>query len=227
MSSVLSAAGWWIILTWKFSTLKFMGKSSSKNRRWVQMRSYKSPCNSHFTSEARSLSASSNFMKKPRNMFFQICWYFPWPCLSYTRCNGRLVSTYESASIRRFQEGRVDNIRSATPEALAFVKSMTDERATFTVSHFSHFDPQLLSNSHITVHHTCLNETGVTSCLGAPNPIAPHSNRWSPRRFNTTMTKWIYRLYCSLFVKWKGKKALCLLSSLNSFVFFSTGFGQN
>uniref|UniRef100_A0A667XV44 Choline O-acetyltransferase n=1 Tax=Myripristis murdjan TaxID=586833 RepID=A0A667XV44_9TELE len=44
----------------------------------------------------------------------------------------RLVSTYESASIRRFQEGRVDNIRSATPEALAFVKSMTDEKAIFT-----------------------------------------------------------------------------------------------
>uniref|UniRef100_A0A3Q3WSE7 Choline O-acetyltransferase n=1 Tax=Mola mola TaxID=94237 RepID=A0A3Q3WSE7_MOLML len=51
-----------------------------------------------------------------------------------TRCHGRLVSTYESASIRRFRGGRVDNIRSATPEALAFVKSMTDERATFTDS---------------------------------------------------------------------------------------------
>uniref|UniRef100_A0A8C9XG98 Choline O-acetyltransferase n=1 Tax=Sander lucioperca TaxID=283035 RepID=A0A8C9XG98_SANLU len=45
----------------------------------------------------------------------------------------RLVSTYESASIRRFQDGRVDNIRSATREALAFVLSMTDERDTFTV----------------------------------------------------------------------------------------------
>ncbi|TKS89750.1 Choline O-acetyltransferase [Collichthys lucidus] len=50
------------------------------------------------------------------------------------RCSGRLVSTYESASLRRFQEGRVDNIRSATPEALAFVKSMTDERATYTIA---------------------------------------------------------------------------------------------
>uniref|UniRef100_A0A4W6F6Q5 Choline O-acetyltransferase n=1 Tax=Lates calcarifer TaxID=8187 RepID=A0A4W6F6Q5_LATCA len=54
--------------------------------------------------------------------------------LAFYKCNGRLVSTYESASIRRFQQGRVDNIRSATPEALAFVKSMTDERATFTDS---------------------------------------------------------------------------------------------
>ncbi|XP_006874677.1 PREDICTED: choline O-acetyltransferase [Chrysochloris asiatica] len=43
--------------------------------------------------------------------------------------HGRLVSTYESASIRRFQEGRVDNIRSATPEALTFVKAMTDHKA--------------------------------------------------------------------------------------------------
>ncbi|CAK6956757.1 choline O-acetyltransferase-like [Scomber scombrus] len=54
--------------------------------------------------------------------------------LAFYKCNGRLVSTYESASIRRFQEGRVDNIRSATAEALAFVKSMTDERGTFTDS---------------------------------------------------------------------------------------------
>uniref|UniRef100_A0A3Q3MVV6 Choline O-acetyltransferase n=1 Tax=Mastacembelus armatus TaxID=205130 RepID=A0A3Q3MVV6_9TELE len=48
--------------------------------------------------------------------------------LAFYKCNNRLVSTYESASIRRFQEGRVDNIRSATPEALAFVTSMTDDR---------------------------------------------------------------------------------------------------
>ncbi|KAG7267656.1 hypothetical protein CRUP_002024 [Coryphaenoides rupestris] len=55
--------------------------------------------------------------------------------LAFYRCNGRLVSTYESASIRRFQEGRVDNIRSATLEALAFVKSMTgDEGATLSDS---------------------------------------------------------------------------------------------
>ncbi|RXN08777.1 choline O-acetyltransferase-like protein [Labeo rohita] len=42
----------------------------------------------------------------------------------------RLVSTYESASLRRFRQGRVDNIRSATPEALAFVKAMTDGRTS-------------------------------------------------------------------------------------------------
>ncbi|XP_077438276.1 choline O-acetyltransferase [Vanacampus margaritifer] len=46
--------------------------------------------------------------------------------LAYYRCHGRAVSTYESASIRRFKDGRVDNIRSATPEALAFVRAMAD-----------------------------------------------------------------------------------------------------
>ncbi|KAI2657870.1 Choline O-acetyltransferase [Labeo rohita] len=45
---------------------------------------------------------------------------------TFYRCHGHLVPTYESASIRRFQEGRVDNIRSSTPEALAFVKAMAN-----------------------------------------------------------------------------------------------------
>ncbi|CAG9539986.1 unnamed protein product [Cercopithifilaria johnstoni] len=44
--------------------------------------------------------------------------------LAYYRLHGHLVSTYESASIRRFRYGRVDNIRAATPEALRWVKAM-------------------------------------------------------------------------------------------------------
>ncbi|XP_063047323.1 choline O-acetyltransferase [Engraulis encrasicolus] len=47
---------------------------------------------------------------------------------TYYRCHRKAVFTYESASIRRFQDGRVDNIRSATSEALAFSKAMTDEK---------------------------------------------------------------------------------------------------
>ncbi|XP_049646731.1 choline O-acetyltransferase [Suncus etruscus] len=50
--------------------------------------------------------------------------------LTFYRLHRRLVPTYESASIRRFQEGRVDNIRSATPEALSFVKAVTDHKAS-------------------------------------------------------------------------------------------------
>ncbi|KAM9831754.1 choline O-acetyltransferase b [Neosynchiropus ocellatus] len=54
--------------------------------------------------------------------------------LAFYKCNRRLVSTYESASIRRFQDGRVDNIRSATAEALAFVQAMTEERSPLTTT---------------------------------------------------------------------------------------------
>ncbi|XP_051769607.1 choline O-acetyltransferase-like isoform X2 [Ctenopharyngodon idella] len=50
--------------------------------------------------------------------------------LAFYRCHRRPVSTYESASLRRFRQGRVDNIRSATPEALVFAKAMTDGRTS-------------------------------------------------------------------------------------------------
>lgn len=58
----------------------------------------------------------------------QIQYIYPLP-----RCHGKAVPTYESASIRRFQQGRVDNIRSSTPEALEFVKAMTDKKSSLMV----------------------------------------------------------------------------------------------
>ncbi|KAM4852547.1 choline O-acetyltransferase [Thomomys bottae] len=54
--------------------------------------------------------------------------------LAFYRLHQKLVPTYESASIRRFREGRVDNIRSATPEALAFVRAMTNHTAPVPTS---------------------------------------------------------------------------------------------
>ncbi|XP_077115464.1 choline O-acetyltransferase [Ranitomeya variabilis] len=50
--------------------------------------------------------------------------------LAFYRCHRQLVPTYESASTRRFRMGRVDNIRSSTSEALAFVKAMVDGKTT-------------------------------------------------------------------------------------------------
>lgn len=44
--------------------------------------------------------------------------------LAYYKLYGYLVSTYESAGTRRFLHGRVDCIRSASPEALDWVKAM-------------------------------------------------------------------------------------------------------
>ncbi|TRZ15969.1 hypothetical protein HGM15179_011129 [Zosterops borbonicus] len=54
--------------------------------------------------------------------------------LAFYRCHRRLVPTYESASLRRFDEGRVENIRSATSEALAFVTAMAGDRTAVSDS---------------------------------------------------------------------------------------------
>ncbi|NWZ75540.1 CLAT acetyltransferase, partial [Poecile atricapillus] len=54
--------------------------------------------------------------------------------LAFYRCHGKLVPTYESASLRRFDEGRVENIRSATSEALAFVKAMAGDKTAVSDS---------------------------------------------------------------------------------------------
>lgn len=48
--------------------------------------------------------------------------------LAYYKLYGKLTATYESASTRRFALGRVDNIRSASPEALAWVQAMAQPR---------------------------------------------------------------------------------------------------
>lgn len=42
----------------------------------------------------------------------------------WNRLHGNLVATYESAGIRRFALGRIDCIRAASPEALAWAKAM-------------------------------------------------------------------------------------------------------
>uniref|UniRef100_A0A4W4GW43 Choline O-acetyltransferase n=1 Tax=Electrophorus electricus TaxID=8005 RepID=A0A4W4GW43_ELEEL len=51
------------------------------------------------------------------------------------------LENHLSASNRCFMAGRVDNIRSATLEALYFVKAMTDERVSTQVPRFSYLSP--------------------------------------------------------------------------------------
>lgn len=48
---------------------------------------------------------------------------------NHFRLYGHIVSTYESASTRRFLLGRVDCIRSATTEALEWAKAMNQDQA--------------------------------------------------------------------------------------------------
>ncbi|CAC5389476.1 CHAT [Mytilus coruscus] len=47
--------------------------------------------------------------------------------LTFYKIHRKLVSTYESASTRRFRLGRVDNIRANSPAALEWVKAMIGE----------------------------------------------------------------------------------------------------
>ncbi|KAF7637875.1 Carn_acyltransf domain-containing protein [Meloidogyne graminicola] len=46
--------------------------------------------------------------------------------LAHFKLHGYLVNSYESATMRRFKFGRVDNIRAATPEVLNWVKVMNN-----------------------------------------------------------------------------------------------------
>ena len=51
--------------------------------------------------------------------------------LAHHRLNGGLLpSTYESASTAAFKHGRTETIRSATPEAAAFVTAFADQSAS-------------------------------------------------------------------------------------------------
>ncbi len=54
----------------------------------------------------------------------------------YNRLHGKLVATYESAATRRFQLGRVDNIRSASSASLAWVKAMDDPDTLVNIQNF-------------------------------------------------------------------------------------------
>jgi choline O-acetyltransferase len=61
--------------------------------------------------------------------------------LAYYKLYGKLVSTYESASTRRFRQGRVDNIRANSCETLEWVKSMqVDSTTTVRILFFLFID---------------------------------------------------------------------------------------
>lgn len=63
--------------------------------------------------------------------------------LNVDRLHGKLVATYESAATRRFQLGRVDNIRSASLAALAWVQAMIDPQSSVRKSFLKYQDAPL------------------------------------------------------------------------------------
>lgn len=80
------------------------------------------------------------------------------------------MPTYESASIRRFDEGRVDNIRSATSEAFAFVKAMTDDKTVLSVCCLA---PSATFGKTLTIHDPkCLTFKLLTKSINAQGRVA-------------------------------------------------------
>ena len=75
------------------------------------------------------------------------------------------MSTYESASTRRFRYGRVDNIRAASPAALKWVKSMTGE----TNVPVSNQKPFSLIQKHFAQSAGAVEFTDCTSADPTPN----------------------------------------------------------
>ncbi|XP_063596946.1 choline O-acetyltransferase-like [Penaeus indicus] len=70
----------------------------------------------------RYLGFGRNFMKKVKcspDAFLQLALQ-----LAFFRCHGQLTSTYESASTRRYRNGRVDSIRANTPKVLSWCEAM-------------------------------------------------------------------------------------------------------
>ncbi|XP_023214443.1 choline O-acetyltransferase-like, partial [Centruroides sculpturatus] len=55
------------------------------------------------------------------DVFIQLCLQ-----LTYYRMNVTMTATYESAALRKFRFGRIDNIRASSQEAFDFSKSMLD-----------------------------------------------------------------------------------------------------
>ncbi|OCT72032.1 hypothetical protein XELAEV_18035016mg [Xenopus laevis] len=89
------------------------------------------------------------FIKKQRmspDAFIQVALQ-----LAFYSCHRKLVPTYESASIRRFQMGRVDNIRSSTAEALAFVKAMVDDKTTTDIEKMEYLRSAIKSQTEYTI----------------------------------------------------------------------------
>lgn len=66
------------------------------------------------------------FIKYRLSIFFSSS-FFCGTWFTLRRLHKKLVMTYESASLRRYRKGRVDNIRANSPAALAWIHAMLGE----------------------------------------------------------------------------------------------------
>ncbi|GAB6018838.1 hypothetical protein CHUAL_000499 [Chamberlinius hualienensis] len=107
--------------------------------------------------------------------------------LTFFKVHRKLVSTYESASTRRFRLGRVDNIRAATPEALKWVKAMCGDNDITDSEKLSYFREALTVQTEIMSYN--VNGQGIDCHLLGLKEIAQQLGRPTPEIFTDDVFK--------------------------------------
>jgi carnitine O-palmitoyltransferase 2 len=129
--------------------------------------------------------------------------------LAHHRMNGGLLpSTYESASTAAFKHGRTETIRSATPEAAAFVAAFADANASASDKAST---MRAAVDNHTRVTREALMGKGMDRHLFALRTLAAASGR-SPRLFESAAAA-------------KLSKIILSTSTLASDIIVGGGFG--
>ncbi|GIY17476.1 choline O-acetyltransferase [Caerostris darwini] len=110
-----------------------------------------------------------------RYIYFFESHKFSFYVAKFVRVHRKLVSTYESASLRRFYKGRVDNIRAATAEALAWVKVMCDAQQVTEETKVQLFQACIKKQTEIMLY--TINGEGPDNHLLALREIAASKNQ--------------------------------------------------
>ncbi|KFD54388.1 hypothetical protein M513_04731 [Trichuris suis] len=97
------------------------------------------------------------------------------------RLHGRPVCTYESASMRRFFKGRVENLRAATPQALQWVEAMENKNASKETKRRSFLEAM---DHHNQLMQEVVTGYGIDNHLIALKEIAEHKYDKMPDFFS-------------------------------------------
>jgi hypothetical protein len=105
-------------------------------------------------------------------LLFPDCWY--WFIFFLYRLYNEPCATYETASLRKYQHGRTDTIRSCSIESLAFCKAMVDPNV-------SQDQKRELLRKAVNSHKNYVNDVGLLLHTHRfPNTVKPVLNDHLP-----------------------------------------------
>ncbi|XP_067929647.1 peroxisomal carnitine O-octanoyltransferase-like [Watersipora subatra] len=119
-----------------------------------------------------------DLLKKHRlhpDTFVQVCLQY-----GYYKLHGKPAPTYETATTRRFYQGRTETVRSCTNEALMFSKAMLDPLASAT--HKIQLFKQAMNKHHLMMKE-CMDGQGVDRHLLGLKILALENGMKSPEIF--------------------------------------------